>query len=155
MMLYPQNDAFRQCVDLSGVWKFAFDEAADGRDKNHASVIMWSIANEPHSQHPDASPSFRAMADLARELDPTRPLTLASFLGEAEESFDILDVICLNRYLGWYAQPGQIEAGAEPLSAELDELHGRFNKPIILTEFGADALPGWHAQPPEMFSEEY
>ncbi len=126
-----------------------------GRDKNHPSVIMWSIANEPHSQHPNAGPSFRAMAELARELDPTRPLTLASFLGTAEESFAFLDVICLNRYLGWYTQPGQIEAGAELLAAELDALHNKFNKPIILAEFGADALPGVHAQPPEMFSEEY
>ena len=34
-------------------------------------------------------------------------------------------------------------------------LHERFRKPILLTEFGADAIPGQHAQPPEMFSEEY
>jgi beta-glucuronidase len=37
----------------------------------------------------------------------------------------------------------------------MDGLHARFSKPIILSEFGADAIPGWHANPPEMFSEEY
>ncbi|MFX0081121.1 MAG: glycoside hydrolase family 2 TIM barrel-domain containing protein [Candidatus Hodarchaeota archaeon] len=30
-----------------------------------------------------------------------------------------------------------------------------YDKPIILSEFGADTISGWHAQPPEMFSEEY
>ncbi|MHA2130179.1 MAG: glycoside hydrolase family 2 TIM barrel-domain containing protein, partial [Promethearchaeota archaeon] len=34
-------------------------------------------------------------------------------------------------------------------------VYQKYKKPIILTEFGADTIPGWHAQPPEMFSEEY
>jgi beta-glucuronidase len=50
---------------------------------------------------------------------------------------------------------GQIEKACAALSAELDALHERYGKPVLLTEFGADTLPGWHAQPPEMFSEEY
>ncbi len=125
------------------------------RDKNHPSVIIWSLANEPHSERPEAAETFEELAGLARELDPTRPLTLVSFLGQAEESFAFLDLVCLNRYRGWYSQPGQIELGLEQLSAELDRLHEQFRRPIILAEFGADTLPGWHAQPPEMFSEEY
>ena len=48
------------------------------RDKNHPSVIMWSIANEPHSDHPQAVPFFRDLTDLTRSLDPTRPVTLLS-----------------------------------------------------------------------------
>jgi beta-glucuronidase len=95
------------------------------------------------------------MADLARELDSTRPLTLASYLGLSEDSFAFLDVICLNRYFAWYTQPGDIEQGCQLLSLELDDLFHKFRKPVIITEFGADTLPGWHAQPPEMFSEEY
>ena len=125
------------------------------RDKNHPSVIMWSIANEPHSEQAEAPEAFQDMTDLVRDLDPTRPVTLASFQGLGEESFAFLDVICLNRYLGWYSQQGQIEKGCELLAMELDALHERYEKPIILAEFGADTLPGWHAQPPEMFSEEY
>ena len=34
-------------------------------------------------------------------------------------------------------------------------MHEKFKKPLVLTEFGADTIPGWHAQPPEMFSEEF
>ena len=125
------------------------------RDKNHPSVIMWSLANEPHSRRPEAKAFFRNLYELARSLDSTRPITVVSHVGVEEESFEFLDVLCLNRYYGWYTQSGQLDAALALLSAELDALHARFNKPVIVTEFGADALPGHHAQPPEMFSEEF
>ncbi len=125
------------------------------RDKNHPSVIMWSLANEPHSTEPHARPFFEVLYQQAKSLDATRPVTLVSFLGVNEQSFEFCDLICLNRYLGWYSQSGNLEEALLLLSAELDMLYEKFGKPVILTEFGADALPGHHAQPPEMFSEEY
>lgn len=125
------------------------------RDKNHPSVIMWSVANEPHSKPPHAKPFFRQLYDEAHALDATRPVTLASFVGEAEEAFEFCDVMCLNRYFGWYVLSGDLVAGTQRLSDELDAIYRRYAKPLILTEFGADAVPGFHAQPPEMFSEEY
>jgi beta-glucuronidase len=130
------------------------------RDKNHPSVVMWSIANEPHSAQdgkprPLAVESFTEQAALVRELDPTRLVTLVSYVGLAEEAFDAMDVVCLNRYYGWYSQPGTIDEAAQLLSDELDTVHQRYSKPILLTEFGTDTIPGHHAQPPEMFSEEY
>ncbi len=125
------------------------------RDKNHPSVIMWSLANEPHSHRPAAKAFFRDLYDLARSLDPTRPVTLVSYAGLGEESFEFLDVVCLNRYFGWYIQQGRLDEGCALLAAELDALHQKYPKPLILTEFGADAVAGHHAQPPEMFSEEY
>ncbi len=125
------------------------------RDKNHPSVIMWSLANEPHSKRPAAKAFFRDLYDLAKSLDPTRPATVVSMLGESEEAFEFCDVVCLNRYYGWYTEGGRLEEGCAKLSAELDALHARYPKPLLLTEFGADTIPGCHAQPPEMFSEEY
>ena len=125
------------------------------RDKNHPSVIMWSLANEPHSRRSEAKPFFRNLYDLARSLDPSRPVTVVSHVGVDEESFEFLDVLCLNRYYGWYTQSGQLDAALPLLSEELDALHARFQKPLIVTEFGADTIPGHHAQPPEMFSEEF
>ncbi len=125
------------------------------RDKNHPSVIAWSLANEPHSGRPEAKAFFRELFDLARDLDPTRPVTLVSCMGLIEESFEFLDFMCLNRYFGWYQESGQIDRGVQFLSAELDMLHETYQKPLVLTEFGADTIPGHHAQPPEMFSEEY
>jgi len=124
------------------------------RDKNHPSVIIWSLANEPHST-PQARPIFEELYRDARILDPTRPVTLVSYLGADEQAFEFCDLVCLNRYLGWYTQSGRLDEAVSLLSRELDSLYGKFKKPILLAEFGADALPGHHAQPPEMFSEEY
>ena len=125
------------------------------RDKNHPSVIMWSIANEPLSVRSEAKPFFRTLFDQVKALDPSRLVTVVSAVGVVEESFEFLDVACLNRYYGWYQQSGRIEEGLKSLSMELDVLYERYQKPIILSEFGADSIPGVHAQPPEMFSEEY
>jgi len=144
------------------------------RDKNHPSVIMWSLANEPHTalpearqkyyqgfevipgaSHPAAVQAFKAQADLARSLDPSRLVTLVSHEGALEEVFEFMDVVCLNRYFGWYSQSGQIEEGVRLLEQELELIHRRYPKPFVLAEFGADTIPGHHANPPEMFSEEY
>lgn len=125
------------------------------RDKNHPSVIMWSLANEPHSRRPAAKGFFRNLYDLARELDTTRPITVVSHIGVDEEAFEFLDVLCLNRYYGWYTQSGRLDDGLPLLEQELDALYQKFRKPLIMTEFGADTISGFHAQPPEMFSEEY
>ena len=125
------------------------------RDKNHPSVIMWSVANEPHSTLPHAYQFFEQLYQQAKSLDTTRPVTLVSFLGASEQAFEFCDLVCLNRYLGWYSQGGNLDGALALLSAELDMIHEKFGKPILLAEFGADAIPGHHAQPPEMFSEEY
>jgi beta-glucuronidase len=125
------------------------------RDKNHPSVIAWSLANEPHARHPAAAPFFRALYDAAKSLDATRPITLASHLDGNDQSFAFLDLLCLNRYNGWKSETAQLDWGCEVLTRELDEVYARYHKPIILTEFGAEALPGCHAEPPAMFSEEY
>lgn len=125
------------------------------RDKNHPSVIMWSVANEPHSKPPHAKPFFRQLYDEAHTLDGTRPVTLASTVGLSEEAFEFCDVLCLNRYNGWYVQTGDLTEGLKHLSVELDAIYEKYPRPLILSEFGADAVSGMHAQPPEMFSEEY
>ena len=125
------------------------------RDKNHPSVIMWSLANEPHSRRPAAKDFFRELYDLARDLDTTRPITVVSHVGVDEAAFEFLDVLCLNRYYGWYTQSGRLDEGLPLLSQELDALHEKFGKPLIMTEFGADTIAGFHGQQPEMFSEEY
>ena len=127
-----------------------------GRDKNHPSIIMWSLANEPHTRKkPAAYPFFRGLAALARSLDSSRPLTIASYMGAGEPSFEFLDVVCVNRYFGWYSEMGQLEVALPKLSKDLDLINKTFHKPVILSEFGADALPGRRAVNPEMFSEDY
>jgi beta-glucuronidase len=125
------------------------------RDKNHPSVIAWSLANEPHSHRSAAKSFFKNLIQFARKLDKTRPVTLVSYLGLKEESFADSDLVCVNRYYGWYSEPGRLPEAFERLTKDLDAIFKKFKKPILLTEFGADAIPGCHANPPEMFSEEY
>jgi beta-glucuronidase len=125
------------------------------RDKNHPSVIMWSLANEPHSSVPAAKPFLHNLYNLCKSLDPTRPATLVSYIGAAEESFEFCDLMCLNRYYGWYTESGQLDTGCANLEAEIEAMYNKFKKPLILSEYGADTVPGHHAQPPDMFSEEY
>jgi beta-glucuronidase len=138
------------------------------RDKNHPSVIMWSVANEPfprrfmrmmggggEQEEGDDTPFFVELFDRVRALDATRPVTVVGVMGSPIEWLALSDVVCINRYSGWYSQGGQLAAGAEVLARELDALHAQLGKPIAITEFGADTIAGQHADPPEMWSEEY
>ncbi len=125
------------------------------RDKNHPSVIMWSLANEPHNRRPQANASFASVFELARSLDTTRPVTFVSYLGLNDEALEHCDVICINRYRGWYSESGQIDLGVQKLGEELDTIHERFGLPVLITEFGTDTIAGLHHSPPVMFSEEY
>jgi beta-glucuronidase len=125
------------------------------RDRNHPSVIAWSVANEPHSNRPEARPFLKELLDLAREIDPSRIATVPSYVGKEDPALEYSDIISLNRYYGWYQMPGRIDEACARLSGELDDLHSRFHKPVFLSEFGAETVAGCHAEPPEMFSEEY
>lgn len=137
------------------------------RDKNHPSTIMWCVANEPMGgpvlgagpSVPEAVEAgmkfFREMYAEAHRLDATRPVTLVGVQGGPRDWLGLFDVVCINRYYGWYTHAGQLEPGREALAQELDDLHRSFGKPIIITEFGADTLPGAHNTPPDMWTEEY
>jgi beta-glucuronidase len=127
------------------------------RDRNHPSVIAWSIANEPDTAEPAARDYFAPLVAEARKLDPSRPVCFAN-VGtappEADTVTDLFDLICVNRYYGWYASPGDLAVAERDLERELRAWAAR-GQPILVTEFGADALPGLHALPPAMWSEEY
>lgn len=137
------------------------------RDKNHPSVIMWCVANEPFPEKinfsieggeptdPDSIVAFQELFDLIRSLDNTRLTTLVGVMGGPLEWIGLADVICINRYWGWYAQSGEIAKGAAVLNQEIEGLYSAFKKPIIVSEFGVDTYPGMHAEQPEMFTEEY
>lgn len=128
------------------------------RDFNHPSVIMWSLANEPHgAAHPDRAEAF--FTDLyshARPLDPTRPFTHVSVMGALDPSYDHADVLCLNRYQGWYTFNGRLADGVADLRTELEGIHERYpDRPVMFTEFGADTIEGYHDIEASMWSEEF
>lgn len=125
------------------------------RDKNHPCVVMWSLANEPESGEDGAVAYFEDVFKYARTLT-SLPLTFVncSFFGECKCSH-LPEVLCLNRYYGWYENHGDLETIEPRLSKELEEFYNAYKKPIILSEFGADTIEGLHAFPAESFSEEF
>ena len=109
------------------------------RDKNHPSIIMWSLANGPKDKARGAIKEkdiayemFAKYINSARELDPTRLVTFMGDDGGLFEWFGLADVICINRFNGWSKSNGLISEGVKNVSAELDELYLKFNKPCIL-----------------------
>lgn len=130
------------------------------RDKNYACVVMWSVANEPASTEKGAKAYFEPLVNLARACDPQqRPVTIVTILTSQPDTCevqDLVDVLCLNRYYGWYTQSGDLEAAKEALRTELDGWSEKQpGKPIMFTEYGADTIAGMHAINDELFTEEY
>lgn len=126
------------------------------RDRHHPSVVLWSLANEPDIESGEGDAFFRRIATEARALDPTRPITYVAHREPADNRpLDCYDVVCVNKYYGWYEQPGDITGSLAEFGACLDRFRAAFKKPVLLAEFGADAIAGMHLQPAEMFSEEF
>lgn len=128
------------------------------RDKNYACVVMWSIANEPASGEVGAREYFEPLVELTHKLDPTRPVCFANMMFanfEKDLISDLFDVLCLNRYYGWYIDTGDLESAEKKLEAELLGWQEKYNKPIIMTEYGADTQSGLHDLMARPWSEEY
>lgn len=121
------------------------------RDFNRASVIIWAVGNE----NADTDDRLRFMKNLAlkaRAVDSTRLVTAACLVNHEkirieDRLSEYLDVIGLNEYYGWY----------KPNIEELEVLFRNSNpdKPVIISEFGADARAGHHGTISEKFTEEY
>lgn len=130
------------------------------RDKNHPCVVMWSIGNEPESWAEGADIYFKRMYEVCKEADPhERPITCVLIQGLDvihDKVGPLMDVLCLNRYYGWYFMGGNLPAAKQFLSAELTKWADICpDKPIVFTEYGADTVSGLHDTVPTMFSEEY
>jgi beta-glucuronidase len=126
------------------------------RDKNHPSIVMFSVANEPATHEEAAGEYFRDVISYTRTVCDL-PLTLVEFTHFTENSLvtDLIDVVCINRYYAWYTEHGQIDVVRERLLDELQMYYEAAKKPIIVTEFGADTLEGVHMLPSETFTEEW
>jgi len=129
------------------------------RDKNHPSVVLWSITNESETGIPEAVDFFKPAFDLAREMDPTRPVTYINVMTEPFGKClvaPLVDVICLNRYWGWYEDHSDLSNAALHFEAELKGWTEKYpNVPFIITEYGADTMAGAHSIHNLPWSEEY
>jgi beta-glucuronidase len=173
---YPHNETMVRVAEELGLlvwaeipvyWNIAWDHAPTldcakaqlgemiARDRNRCAVILWSLSNEAPAT--EARQTFLAeLARHARALDPTRLLTSALFarLDEDAETMVIddpvgehLDVMGCNQYLGWYYR--------EPEEMDRIRWSSPYDKPLIMSEFGAGAVAGRHGDAGTPFTEEH
>ena len=124
------------------------------RDKNRASVIVWSIGNETPNIN-ERERFMEAMADTAHALDETRLVSAALLAHATGNIINVddplgkkLDLVSFNEYYGWYT-------GGLPWEINRFDFKIAYNKPVVISEFGAEALAGFHADSATRFSEEY
>jgi beta-glucuronidase len=174
---YPHNEHMARVADELGLllweeipvyWTIQWENSATlqnataqltdliVRDRNRASVIVWSVANET----PVSEPRTRFLQSLigtARALDGTRLVSAAMEVhGDPADANrrvvddplgEFTDLLSFNQYIGWY----------DGLPDKIPQITWSFgyNKPVLISEFGADAKQGFHADRLTRFSEEY
>jgi beta-glucuronidase len=171
---YPHDETMLRAADRMGLlvwsenpvyWALQFDNPSVlakaeqqldeeiGTSRNHAAIILWSMANE--TPNTEARTKFiETEAAHARELDSTRLIT-AALLVRAEGDTKIvddplgktLDVIGANEYIGWYEK--------KPETADIMQWRIDYQKPMIISEFGGGAKAGLHGGENERWTEEY
>ena len=138
----------------------ASNQAAESvaRDQNRASIILWSVANETPVSAPRTAFLTRLVEQI-RAADPTRLLTAAmEHHSEGATATTnpvvindplgaVLDVLGCNEYVGWY--------DGSPEKIDRTVWSSKYEKPLVMSEFGADALYGLHGEASARFTEEY
>jgi beta-glucuronidase len=175
---YPQDLRFLDLCDEAGIcvwneaigWQHTTEHLTDQRfldaqlahidemvamSINRPSVIMWGILNESHSHDPRCRPAYETLLDRLRQLDPTRPVTYASNHPFDDVCLDLVDVLSVNTYPGWYwGEIAEIPDRLDEIVTHLDSV-GHHDKPSIVSEIGAGAIPGWRDENQVRWSEPY
>ena len=168
---YPHNERMAKLADELGMllweeipvyWAIRFEREKTyedarnqmremmRRDWNRASVIIWSVGNE-NADTDERLKFMRSLAECAHEEGGNRLVSAACLVDSeknviADRLIEYLDVIGINEYCGWYT----------PDFEKLPQLmaNSRPQKPVIITEFGADALEGHHGTVTDKGTEE-
>ena len=124
------------------------------RDKNRCGIVIWSIANEtPHGDDRDVFLS--KLAKYARTQDNSRLISMAMEVTKSPNNVNTLhdnmneyvDIVSFNQYLGWYRGTNE--------SCKDMQWVIPYNKPVIISEFGGEALQGLHGDKTQRWNEEY
>jgi beta-glucuronidase len=125
------------------------------RDRNRASILIWSIGNEFGGD--TFLKYIKTASEYMRSLDD-RALTFTETAGrETKQGYNYVDILSRNEYVGWY---GVVPQDPSPrmhkefivggVNALLDQYHGEYpDKPIFIMETGAESICGQHAANPE------
>lgn len=171
---YPHNEIMTRMADEMGLlvwseipvyWAVKFEKPdiyakAEtqlleniSRDKNRASIIIWSMANEtPETE--DRLNFLKKLITKTKSIDPTR-LTAAALFSKASKGLqhiedplgEFVDVMGCNEYIGWYTLPAELAPSIKWTS--------KYDKPLIMSEFGGEAVAGLHGKADEIWTEEY
>ena len=133
------------------------------RDATRACVVAWSVCNEPGG--PKSVPTAEAKEQQTAALlelvhlakaEGTRPVTFANIPEHCDEANRACDFLSLNEYAGWYYDVGTpLSTISAELVAKLEGVYASFKKPMMISECGADTLPGCHMMAPGLWSEEF
>jgi beta-glucuronidase len=127
---------------------------------NHPSVIIWGFLNEAGTDQDYPRAVIGETVATLRSLDASRPVTYATMFALDDKHLDLVDIISINTYPGWYAcedvddPVGCIKPRIDRCIASIDE-RGFSGKPILISEIGAEALYGWRDAHNDFFTEEY
>ncbi len=173
---YPHNENMTRLADRMGLmvwseipvyWDTAWTNSATlkvaqemlrdniARDQNRASIVLWSIANETPIT-PERTEFLKNIATYARQLDSTRLLTAAMNRTDSAANMtrtlsdplgQYLDVLGLNEYVGWY----------ESKIEDMDKINwvNPYDKPLLISEFGAETPYNVHGPADQKWNEEY
>ena len=122
---------------------------------NHPSIVMWGLHNEIDTRVEDARILTKEFADTIRSYDTSRPLTYATDKIQDDLCLDLVDIISINKYIGWYGF--KLDAWYEFMQTVEEKLKadGVSDKPVIMSEFGAAAMYGYHTFDNVKWTEEY
>jgi beta-glucuronidase len=131
------------------------------RDKNHPCVIIWSMANESHTDSEIGITVMRELMKLAKSLDPTRVVTFVVNSNPSQHlAFEEADIVCVNLYNGSLSGKtcnhiSEIDSlGYKPLVKDLTVYRSYYgNKPIVITEYGTQGIMNLHGD--VSYSEEF
>uniref|UniRef100_A0A2K5N0L6 Beta-glucuronidase n=1 Tax=Cercocebus atys TaxID=9531 RepID=A0A2K5N0L6_CERAT len=127
------------------------------RDKNHPADLELLTSGDPPASKLCLLPFVDRMAIAhTKALDPSRPVTFVTRSNyAADKGAPYVDVICVNSYYSWYNDFGHLELIQRQLATQFENWYKTYQKPIIQSEYGAEAIVGFHQDPPLMFTEEY
>lgn len=171
---YPHNENMTKMADSLGIlvwseipvyWTIDFEnkkvlekakrqlQEMITRDKNRASVIIWSVGNETPVS-PARTNFMKSLISKAKEMDQTRLISAALEVNHEnginkinDPLGEFTDLVAVNEYLGWY--------GGLPDDARTARWEVAYNKPLFFSETGAGAKAGFHANQKTRWSEEY
>ncbi|WP_020535661.1 glycoside hydrolase family 2 protein [Lewinella cohaerens] len=174
---YPHNEHMVRLADQMGIlvweenpvyWTISWDNESTyqnaetqlseliARDKNRASVIIWSMANETPNV-PARNVFLNKLAAYARAKDNTRLISAAleqkNYQGDPtirtiDDPFaEVVDILSFNQYIGWY---DGLPEKCKTITWKIEE-----DKPVLISEFGAGAKQGLHGSKEERWTEEF